>query len=75
MAETTIQISRELLEKLKVRKMHEKESYESIIWDLLEDTMELSEETKKDIAEARQQVKEGKVHKWEDIKRELKLNV
>jgi len=75
MAETTIQISRELLEKLKIRKMHEKESYENIIWDLLEDTMTLSEEAKKDIAEARQQYKEGKVHKWEDIKRELNLNV
>jgi hypothetical protein len=35
----------------------------------------LSEETKRSIAEARQQVKEGKVHRWEDIKRELKLNV
>lgn len=73
--ETTIQVSRELLETLKKRKMNDKESYEGIIWDLIEDTMELSEETKRDIAEARAQVKAGKVHKWEDIKKELKLNV
>ncbi|MEK6951869.1 MAG: hypothetical protein AABX29_02535 [Nanoarchaeota archaeon] len=73
--ETTIQVSRDLLETLKKRKMSEKESYEEVIWDLVEDTMELSEETKKDIEEARKEIREGKVHKWEDIKKELKLNV
>ncbi len=73
--DTTIQISRELLEKLKKRKLSGKESYENVIWDLLEDTMELSEETKRNIAISRQEYKEGKVHKWEDIKKELKLNV
>ncbi len=73
--DTTIQISTDLLEYLKKRKMGEKESYERIIWDLIEDTMELSEETKKDVVEAREEYKKGKVHKWEDIKKELKLNV
>lgn len=73
--DTTIQISKDLLEQLKMRKLSEKESYESIIWDLLEDTMELSKETKKSIDEARQEAREGKVHSWEDIKREIKLNV
>ena len=72
---TTIQISEQLLETLKKRKMSEKESYETIIWDLVEDTTEISEETKKDIVESRKQYKEGKTHKWEDIKRDLKLNV
>jgi len=72
---TTIQISKELLETLKKRKMNNKESYEEIIWDLIEDGIELSEETKKDIEESRRQIKEGKFHRWEDIKKELKLNV
>ncbi len=72
---TTIQISNKLLDTLRKRKIGEKESYETVIWDLLEDTLELSEETKKDIAEARAEVKLGKVHKWADIKKELKLNV
>jgi hypothetical protein len=67
--DTTIQISKDLLEKLKKRKMSEKESYEDIIWDLLEDTMELSEETKKDIEESRKQFKEGKTISLEDIKK------
>ena len=72
---TTIQVSDELLKTLKKKKMNDKESYEDIIWDLLEDTMKLSEETKRDLVIGRQQYKEGKVHSWEDIKKELKLNV
>ena len=72
---TTIQVSDELLKTLKKKKMNDKESYEDIIWDLLEDTMELSEETKRDLVIGRQQYKEGKVHSWVDIKKELKLNV
>jgi len=73
--DTTIQISKDLLETLRKRKMHEKESYEEIIWDLIEDTRELSEEAKKDIEKSRKEYKEGKTHKWEDIKKELKLHV
>ena len=42
---TTIQVSRNLLGDLKSRKMYDKESYEDIIRDLLEDTMELSAQT------------------------------
>ena len=75
MEQTTIQISKGLLETLRKRKMNDKESYEDIIWDLMEDTMELSEETKARIKEGRRQYKEGKTHKWEDIKRNLNLNV
>ena len=70
--ETSIQVSRELLENLKKRKMHEKESYEEVIWDLLEDTMELSEQTKRDIEESRKEYKRGEVVSFEEIKRKLK---
>lgn len=73
--ETTIQISKNLLEKLKLMKLHEKESYESIIWDLIEDRLEFSEETKKDIEQSEKEIKEGKVHKWEDVKKDLNINV
>ena len=45
---TTISVSQELLSKLKERKMYDKESYEEVIWDALEDSMELSKETKKE---------------------------
>jgi len=72
---TTIQISRELLDKLQMMKMHIKESYEDIIWDLIEDRMEFSEETKKNITESEKDFKEGRTHKWEDVKKELRINV
>jgi len=70
--ETTIQISRDLLEQLKKRKMGNGESYERVIWDLLEDTMELSDETKQAIVEGRRQIQEGKVISFENLKREFR---
>ena len=76
--DTTIQISKELLEKLKIMKIHDKESYEDLIWDLIEDRMEFSEETKKSVAEYEKDIREGKSSKFkklEDLKKELKINV
>ena len=70
---TTIQVSNGLLEELKSRKMCEKESYEEIIWDLIEDTLELSEATKMGIEIAREQVKKGEVISHEDLMKELGL--
>jgi predicted transcriptional regulator len=66
---TTIQISDELLEKLKNIKIHEKETYESILWNLIEDSMELSEEAKKNISISEKQIKEGKTIPLEELKR------
>lgn len=70
---TTIQVSEDLVKTLKVRKVHDKESYENIIWDLLEDTMELSEETKKHIAQSEKEVKEGKTVSLAQVKKKLGL--
>ena len=70
---TTIQISEELRDKLAARKFSEKESYEEVISDLLEDTMELSEETKREIEQARKEIKEGKFYTMADIKKEFGL--
>jgi len=70
---TSIQISEELLEHLKKMKIHEKESYEDIILDLIEDRLELSEETKRDIEESRKEAREGKTISLEEIKRKLAI--
>jgi len=70
---TTIQISEKLQNKLKEKKLFDKESYEEIIWGLIEDSMELSEETKKDIAKSREDIKKGRVYTLEQVKKELKL--
>ena len=75
---TTIQISKELLQKLQDMKIHEKESYEDLIWDLIEDRMEFSEETKKNIEEYERDLKKGNFNKFtriEDVKKELGLDV
>lgn len=74
MAITTIQVSEELVTQLKDRKMYNKESYEEIIWDLLEDSMELSEETKKNLIQAEKDIKERKVYTLEQIKKEFKIH-
>ena len=70
---TTIQISEDLLETLKKKKLYAKESYEEVIRDLIEDTMELSEETKRNIEQARKEVKAGKFYTHEQVKKELGL--
>lgn len=70
---TTISVSKDLLEELKSRKMYDKESYEEVIWDALEDSMELSKETKKRIVLAEKDIKEGRVYSLEDVKKELGL--
>lgn len=70
---TTIQVSEKLQKELAKRKMYEKETYEEVIWDLVEDSQELDEETKKEIAQARQEIKEGRHHTLEEVKKELGL--
>ncbi len=70
---TTIQVSEELLQELKNRKLYEKESYEEVIWNLMEDSMELNEETKRDIEISRKEFKEGKTTTLEQLKKELRL--
>ncbi len=73
--ETTIQISKNLLNRLARMKMYKKESYENIIWDLIEDRMEFSEQTKRNIEKSRLEIEKGKTVSLEEIKRRLKRNV
>lgn len=71
MADTTIQVSRNLLSRLRDMKMYDKESYEEIIWDLIEDRMEFSEETKKNIEISNRQIREGKTVSLKEIKKKM----
>jgi hypothetical protein len=68
---TTIQVSNELVNKLKQKKLYDKESYEEIIWGLLEDGMELSEETKKHIKRSEEDIKAGKTSSLADVKKKI----
>ena len=76
--DTTIQISKNLLGKLARMKMHTKESYENIIWDLIEDRMEFSQETKKSIEEYERDIKKGnsaKFTKLDTLKKGIGIDV
>lgn len=68
---TTIQVSQELHKELSERKLSDNESYEEVIWDMLEDVMELSEETKRSIAMAEKEIAEGKTVPFEKIKKKI----
>tara|TARA_Y100000310_G_C20357716_1_gene657485 strand:+ start:285 stop:503 length:219 start_codon:yes stop_codon:yes gene_type:complete len=69
--ETTIQISKELQKVLVNRKLSNKESYERVIWDLIEDSLEVSEETKLELNEAREEIKQGKFKTFSEIKKKI----
>ncbi|NTV23812.1 MAG: enoyl-CoA hydratase/isomerase family protein [Nanoarchaeota archaeon] len=68
---TTIQITEDLQVELSKRKLFSKETYEEVIWNLIEDNMELSEEAKKDIEEAREEIRQGKAVTLEEAKKRL----
>ncbi|MEM4258120.1 MAG: hypothetical protein QXL17_03080 [Candidatus Thermoplasmatota archaeon] len=71
--ETSIQISKRLQKELLKRKFFDKETYEEVIWDLIEDNEELNTQTKKELAAARAEAKAGKVHSLAKVKKELGL--
>ena len=68
---TSIQISSELKKLLEKMKLYERETYEDVIERLVEDELELSEETKKEIAVALKEVKAGKYVSHEEAKKKL----
>ena len=70
---TTIQVSEKLLSNLKQRKLYDKESYEEVIWNLVEDTLELNEETKREVIQTRAEIKAGKFYTHEQVKKKLGL--
>ncbi|MEK6926091.1 MAG: hypothetical protein AABW50_02325 [Nanoarchaeota archaeon] len=71
--ETTIRISESVKKHLDRLKLIERETYNDVIEVLLEDHMELNEKTKKEIEEARKQIKEGKFVSHEEVKKRFGL--
>ena len=78
MEKTTIQISGETLERLKIFKQHEKDSYDTVLNILIDEAEEdvLSEEEIKDIQIALEEVKRGETIPIEQVAKEMgiKLN-
>ena len=71
--QTTIQISNNLLEALRERKIYDKESYEELIWDLLESNMEFSKEALKDLKKSEGDIKAERVMSHREVKKRLRL--
>ena len=68
--QTSIRISSNLLNTLKKFK-EGKDSYEEVIWDLIEPHLELSKEAKKDITLSKKEYKKGNFITLEEIKKEI----
>lgn len=71
--ETTIRISPEVKSMLDKMKIHQRETYNDIIELMIEDNLELNDKTKKEIEEARKQIKAGNFISHEEVKRRLGL--
>ena len=70
---TSIQVSGELQQELMQRKLFERETYEEVIWDLIEDSMELNDTTKKELLRARDEIRSGKSYTLSEVKKELSI--
>ena len=70
---TTIQISDSVKQLLDRMKLMKRETYNDVIEVLIEDNLELSEDTKRDIGIARKQIKERKVLTQEEVEKRLGL--
>lgn len=75
MTQSTIKISSQMKSFLDARKVVDSESYEDVLWDLIEDTLELSDKTKKDLEEARKEVEKGNVISYEEVMKEYGFTV
>jgi len=68
---TSIQIKKDTKLKLDSLKLSKRDTYNDVIENLLEDSLELNEETMKDIQEAIEEYKQGQSHSLEDVKQQL----
>lgn len=70
---TTIQIDKKTKKKLDAMKISSRDTYNDVIEQLIEDSLELSEETKKDIQKALEDYEKGRVSTLDEVKKELGL--
>ncbi|MFH1332392.1 MAG: hypothetical protein ABIH63_03870 [archaeon] len=77
MEKTTVQLSKDTLERLKLFKKHDRESYEEVINSLMDEVDEesLSDEEIRDIQEALEEVKQGKTKTIEAVAKELGIKL
>jgi predicted transcriptional regulator len=67
--ETTIRINQDIKAMLDKMKLHQRETYNDIIWILLEDHMNLNKKTKEEIAEARKRLSKGEFYTQDQVEK------
>lgn len=77
MQKTTIQITTDTLERLKMFKQHEKDSYDVVLNSLLDDAEDeaLTDEEIEDIKIALENVKRGETISLEDLAKEMGITL
>ena len=70
---TTIQISNEVKVLLDRMKMFQRETYNETLMNMIEDNMRINEKTRKELDEARKEIKLGKTISHEEVKKRLGL--
>jgi len=71
--QTSIRISKQLLIILRSMKTHPKESYEEIIWEVIEPHLELNDKTKKEIEESIKEYKRGEYYTLNELEEKYGL--
>jgi predicted transcriptional regulator len=70
---TTIQISDDVKKVLDKMRIFQRETYNELIMNMLEDNMRINEKTRKELDEARKEIKLGKTISHEEVKKRLGL--
>lgn len=71
MATTTIQITKDVKSMLDGMRLYGRETYNDLILRIIEDSRELSEQTKKEIKKARAEISTGRFKAHEGLGKEL----
>ena len=71
--QTSIRISKNLLEALKKFRTDNNDSYEEVIWDFIEPHLELSEQAKVDIVKSRKEFEREEFFTLDQVREELGL--
>jgi predicted CopG family antitoxin len=71
--QTSIRVSKQILELLKSMKTYPKESYDEVIWELIEPHLELNDKTKQDIGESIIEYEKGDYFTLEELEEKYGL--
>lgn len=71
--QTSIRVSKQILNLLRSMKTYSKESYDEVIWDLIEPHLELNNKTKKDIEESRREIERGEYYTLDQLEEKYGL--